>query len=809
MKRGRLIFTAAALFQAQMAAASPGNPPDYPFIPVPFTRVSIDSGFWSPRLETNREVTVWYDFEKCEETGRIANFARAGLLEKGEFQGIPFNDSDVYKVIEGAAYSLALKKDPRLDAYLDDLIAKIAAAQEEDGYLYTARTNGVANDFTGPERWSNLRTNHELYNVGHLYEAAVAHYQATGKETLLDVALYNADLIADVFGPESGQLIDVPGHEEIEIGLVKLYRATGRERYLNLARFFVNMRGRADLREVYGPYCQDHVPAYEQTEAVGHAVRAGYLYAGMADLAALTGVEVYGKAVDRLWQDIVYRKMHLTGGIGARRGGEAFGEPFELPNASAYLETCAAIAFALFDHRMFLLRGDGGYLDVLERILYNGFLSGVSASGDRFFYPNPLAWDGRTKFNQGNLGRAPWFNCSCCPVNIVRFLPSVAGFVYAQRWDDLYVNLYMGGSGIIDLSTGRVKLTQTTQYPWEGRVEIKVEPEKTFEFALKLRIPGWSLGTPAPGGLYSYLDPSPAPWSLTVNGEKAEFKLEGQYAVLLRDWKRGDRVVLDMEMPIRRVLARPEVEADRGRVALERGPIVYCLEAVDHGGKVAQLMLPDERELVSEWRADLLGGVMVLSGEGSACAELQDGSLVQDPVSLTAIPYYAWAERELGEMTVWIPRDAQTAVPLRPETIASAAKVSASHVYHSDTILAINDRVEPAASGDHELPRFTWWDHLGTDEWLQYDFKQPAEVSQVELYWFDDSGRGQCRVPESWRLLYRDGKEWRPVRTTDRFGVELDRMNSVSFEKVETDALRIEVKLQPDFSSGVLEWKVR
>ncbi|TDJ67699.1 MAG: glycoside hydrolase family 127 protein, partial [Planctomycetota bacterium] len=384
----RLAVATVAGLLPLAAAATAQSTMDYPIRPVPFSSVAIEGGFWGPRVRTNRDVTVRYDFEKCEATGRIANFARAGGLEEGGFQGIPYNDSDVYKVIEGASYSLALAPDAQLDAYLDELIVKIAAAQEDDGYLYTARTLGVNDGFTGPERWSNLRSNHELYNVGHLYEAAVAHHRATGKRALLDVALKNADLIARVFGPGEGQRVEVPGHQEIEIGLVKLYRLTGEVRYFDLARFFLDTRGRASQRELYGEYCQDHQPVTEQEAAVGHAVRAGYMYAAMADMAALTGDQRYTAAIDRIWSDITSCKMHVTGGVGARRGGESFGAPYELPNATAYDETCAAIAFALFNQRMFLLHGDAQYVDVLARILYNGFLSGVSLSGDRFFYPN-------------------------------------------------------------------------------------------------------------------------------------------------------------------------------------------------------------------------------------------------------------------------------------------------------------------------------------------------------------------------------------------------------------------------------------
>ncbi len=402
--------------------------------------MTIGDGFWSPRLKTNRQVTIPYDFARCEETGRIDNFAKAGRLMPGEFRGIFFDDSDVYKVIEGAAYSLAVQPDAKLDAYLDALIVKIAAAQEPDGYLYTARTLNPDNPpaGSGKHRWENERESHETYNLGHLFEAAVAHHQATGKRSLLDVAIKAADLVDRTFGLDGRH--EVPGHQEIEIGLVKLYRETGDERYLRLAKFFLDERGRADHHQLYGPELQDHVPVVQQSEAVGHAVRAAYMYSGMADVAALTGDDAYIRAIDRLWENVISRKLYLTGGIGARAQTEAFGADYELPNKQAYNETCAAIALAMWAERMFLLEGNSKYIDVLERVLYNGFLSGISLDGDKFFYPNPLACDGRTPFNQGTLGRAPWFACSCCPVNVARFVPSLPGYVYATRDKAIYVN---------------------------------------------------------------------------------------------------------------------------------------------------------------------------------------------------------------------------------------------------------------------------------------------------------------------------------------------------------------------------------
>ena len=796
----------------QLIAAEPKA--DYPIAPLPFTAVKVSDGFWLPRIETNRKVTVRYDFAKCEETGRIDNFAKAGGLMKGPFRGIFFNDSDVFKVIEGASYSLALHRDAKLDEYLDALIVKIAAAQEDDGYLYTARTLNPDNPpgGSGKTRWSHLAHGHELYNVGHMYEAAVAHWQATGKRTLLDVAIKNADLIDRTFGP--GKRRDVPGHEEIEIGLVKLYRATGEERYLKLARFFIDQRGRPDRGRLYGAYAQDHKPVVEQTEAVGHAVRAGYLYSGIADVGALTGDAGYVKAIDRIWNDVVSRKLYITGGIGSSRGGEAFGQPYDLANATAYNETCAAIANGLWNHRMFLLHGDAKYIDVLERVIYNGFLSGISLSGDLFFYPNPLAFDGQTKFNQGAAGRKGWFNCSCCPVNVVRFIPSIAGYIYARRDDSVYVNLFIGSTGTVKLAgklggDNTVTVSQQTRYPWDGRVRITVKPEREAEFTLRVRIPGWARNRPVPSDLYRYATNSRRAAKLRVNGEPLAVKLERGYAVIRRTWKAGDAVELDLPMPVRRVLSHAKVAANRGRVALERGPIVYCVEAVDNGGKVVHLALPDDAQLKALHRPDLLGGITVLAGDAVAVSYAKDGKTKETTKHrLVAIPYYAWAHRQLGEMAVWLPRDVSLTRPTRPPTIASQSRATASHTWHLDTAAAMNDLVEPANSSDQSIRRLTFWDHLGSKEWVQYELKQPTKVSGVAVYWFDDSGIGGCRVPESWRLLYRDGKTWKPVEASGEGGVSKDKYNRLKFKPVTTVALRLEIQLRKEFSAGVLEWKV-
>jgi DUF1680 family protein len=790
MKTTCIILSACALVPVCLAQQTS----DYPFQPVPFTAVRFEDAFWLPRMETNRLTTVWYDFKKCEETGRIDNFAKAGKLMPGEFRGTPFDDSDVFKVIEGAAYTLALHPDAKLDKYLDDLIVKIAAAQEPDGYLYTARTidpNGRV-DFFGPTRWSNLAGSHELYNLGHLYEAAVAHFQATGKRSLLDLALKSADLICKTFGPAPGQLKEPPGHEEIEVGLVKLFRATGSRKCLDQAKFFCDLRGRADTHKLRGDYQQDDKSILEQTEAVGHAVRAGYFYSGVADVAALTGDAAYVQAIDRIWENVVGKKMHLTGGIGALPAGEAFGPNYLLPNGTAYLETCAAIANALWNERMFLLHGDAKYLDVLERVLYNGFLSGVSMSGDRFFYPNPLESDGKSKFNMGECERAAWFGCSCCPVNDVRFIPEIAGFIYAKRGAELFVNLYIGSTARLELAGTPIAIKQVTRYPWAGESTIELErvgPSSTGstgqanEFTLNLRIPGWARNQPVPSDLYRYDDDLKPQVKLTVNGKSAQYKQTVGFAQIKRAWKSGDRIALHLDMPVRRVVAHPSVAADRNRFAVERGPLVYCAEGADNQGHVLDRVLNGATRYEMREQPNLLGGLVSITASAKSAAE---------PVVF--IPYYAWCHRGANEMRVWFPTTPEFKL--------------ASHCWDTDTPEACFDGKEPKDSDDHSIPRFTWWDHRGTSEWIARPFYKPTKVSAVSVYWFDDTrSGGGCRVPKSWRLLFESAGEWKAVEGGSGFGTLLDQYNRVHFIPVTATALRIEVQLQPEFSSGILEWK--
>ena len=650
MKKSIFIFPICLIF---LMCAGEKSSTDYPIQPIPFTDVHITDSFWQHRLETNRQVTIPSAFEKCEETGRVLNFEIAAGDKEGDFQTpFPFDDSDVYKIIEGASYSLATFPDAQLEAYLDDLIGKIAAAQEEDGYIMTWRRidpNKPPTDWSGgPERWSDIGGGHELYNAGHMYEAAVAHYQVTGKRNFLDVAIRNADLIADTFGP--GKLMMPPGHQEIEIGLVKLYRTTGDKKYLNLAKFFIDQRGNADGHELFGEYSQDHLPIFEQDEAVGHAVRAGYFYSGVADVAALTGEQKYIDAIDRIWQNVVSKKLYITGGIGAQRHGEAFGKNYELPNATSYNETCAAIANVMWNHRMFLLKGDAKYIDVLERTLYNGLISGISLQGDTYFYPNCLAFDGQTPFNQGATSRKAWFNCSCCPSNISRFIPSLPGYFYAQRQDTIYVNLYAASEALLSLKNKDIQLVQKTDYPWQGDVVVQINPQKEMSFVVKLRVPGWAQHQPVPSDLYRYTSDADGTFNVSLNGENIESNLTRGYITIDRTWQPSDQIEMSLPMTIHSVKAHGQVAENVGKIAVERGPVVYCAEAVDNYGKVFNLALNPDEGMNAEFQGNLLKGVVVLNGTAD---RLDNAEKSQD---LRLIPYYAWNHRGVGEMAVWLPK---------------------------------------------------------------------------------------------------------------------------------------------------------
>ncbi|MGA2533874.1 MAG: glycoside hydrolase family 127 protein [Candidatus Aminicenantales bacterium] len=667
-----MILSTVLLGAVATSSAAAPEKKDYPITPVPFTKVKVTDAFWLPRIETNRAVTIPFLFRKNDETGRLDNFAIAGGLIKGKYKGERYNDTDVYKPIEGASYSLMVHPDPELDRALDAMIVKIAAAQEPDGYLFTARTCDPAHPQPGigPERWVEETVSHELYNAGHLYEAAVAHYLATGKRSLLDVAIKNADLVASVFGPDKRH--GFPGHQEIELALVKLYRVTGNEKYLALAKYFLDQRGHDVTLTQYPPrsrfaiynqpeQIQAHKPVLEQDEAVGHAVRLTYMASGMADIAAITGDAAYLAAVERLWGNVVGKKMYLTAGVGSRHDRERFGENYELPNLTGYLETCASIGMAFWNQRMFLLTGDARYVDVMERAMYNGILSGVSLDGRSFFYANPLESDGKFPFNQDQLGRAPFFGTACCPGNISRFLPSMPGYVYAAKGDALYINLFVQSEAEVEAAGRKITVKQETRYPWDGAVRIVIEPEKKTALSVMVRIPAWARGEVAPGGLYRFADTAAEKPALEVNGKAVAVVLDKGFARIRREWKKGDVIALRLPMPVRRVVADEAVKDDAGKVALERGPLVYCAEWPDNGGRARNLVLPDGRPLAAEFRPDLLNGVVVITGEALPLINGTTAEVIAKSRPFLAIPYYAWAHRGSGEMAVWLPCNGKSA----------------------------------------------------------------------------------------------------------------------------------------------------
>ena len=646
-----LAFMAQLCSYAQITA-------DYNISGVPFNLVIINDQFWLPKIETNRTVTIPSSFKKCEETGRVENFVLAAKKTGKFLTTFPFDDTDIYKIIEGASYSMSVHPDPALDKYVDSLINLVALAQEPDGYLYTARTIDPEHphEWSGKERWVQESVlSHELYNSGHLFEAASAHYLATGKRNFLNIAIKNADLLVSVFGP--GKRDDAPGHEIVEMGLVRLYRITKEQKYLDLAKFFIDCRGKTiDPKKSYS---QDQAPVIQQNEAVGHAVRAGYLYSGVADVAAITGNKDYINAIDKIWDNMVSKKFYITGGIGALHEGEAFGGNYELPNLTAYNETCAAIANVYWNYRMFLLHGDSKYIDVLERSLYNNVISGVGLDGKTFFYPNPLTCDAKYKFNEGgSLTRQPWFNCSCCPTNLCRFLPSVPGYIYAQKQDNIYINLFVASATKINLnSKTTVGLSQQTNYPWDGNVKITVKPQKKSTFTIRLRIPGWVRNQPVPSNLYSYINPVNETISIKVNGQTVDYNTQNGYAIINREWKQGDIIEYFMPMNIHRVEANPNVIADVNKVALERGPIVYCLEGVDNANMFGNFILPDYSSVNASFDNTKLNGVEVITGEGILFNPSNDRLSIQSKKqAFVAIPYYSWCNRGMSTMQVWLPR---------------------------------------------------------------------------------------------------------------------------------------------------------
>ena len=676
MKRFFAVFCLATVLTGQAVAQS-----GYPYTQVPFTSVKIaPNTFWGDRIKAAREVTIPLAFSKCESEHRYKNFemaaytlqhpGHAGLQTKewdvSKFMGFSFDDTDVYKTIEGASYVLQTYPDAKLKAYIDSVLDVVGAAQEPDGYLYTARTINPEHphQWSGKKRWEVEEIlSHELYNLGHMVDAACAHYQATGSDKFLNIAKRYADCVIREVGPKAGQACVVPGHQIAEMALARLYVLTGEKKYLDEAKFLLDYRGKTGRKDLYS---QSDKPVVEQKEAWGHAVRAGYMYASMADVAALTGDEDYIKAIDAIYNNIVSRKYYLTGGVGARHAGEAFGADYELPNLTAYNETCAAISMVYLFERMFLLHGDAKYIDCLERTLYNGVISGMSVDGGKFFYPNPLSSDGHYRFNADNtMTRQPWFGCACCPSNLCRFIPSMPGYIYGVRDNNLYVNLFAANTATIAVGGKKVTLEQSTQYPWEGDIAIKVLQNKAKAFNMMVRIPGWAQNEVVPSDLYSFSDDILSGYEVTVNGQPVKGELQNGYLVINRNWKKGDVVRVHLDMPVRTVVANHRVSDDRGRIAVERGPLVYCAEWADNAG-----INPHHLLLARQPQFDVQTAYSIQNTEGNGNsfnvtaikANAQeanvdaDGRLVSKDVKVTLIPYYAWNHRGAGKMDVWLAR---------------------------------------------------------------------------------------------------------------------------------------------------------
>ncbi len=612
--------------------------------PINFSHVNITDRFWKPRIDKIATATLPACIYQTETaTPRIENFINAAKKNTGSFKGIYYDDSDVFKAMEAIAYSLKENPDSALAKKADDWIDIIAAAQQPDGYLNTYYT---LTDLS--KRWTQL-PNHEDYNAGHLIEAAVAYYNATGKRKLLDVAIRCADHIDSTFRLQNRYWFS--GHEEIELALVKLYQTTNNDRYLKLADWYLQQRGKGTSSGWITPgYWQDAKPVKEQTQITGHAVRAMYLYTGAADVAAATGDTGYIKAMKSVWEDVVYRNMYITGGIGSSGENEGFSVDYDLPNENAYCETCASVGMVLWNQRMNNLTGESKYIDVLERSLYNGALDGLSLSGDRFFYGNPLE-------TSGNYTRSEWFGTACCPANIARLVASLGNYIYAKSNNTVYVNLFVGSNTTIPLENNTIQLMQETNYPWDGNVNITVSPANKMKFNVTVRIPGWAQNQPVPGNTYHYLGTSSGKLALTVNGKSAAYDLHNGYAVINREWQKGDKIQLQLPMEVRRVVTIDSVSADRNRVALQRGPLVYCVEQTDNNGNALNILMPDNAGMKTSFDPDLLNGIVTISASLPVLQAGSDGLSVQSKAqNITAIPYYSWANRGGTQMQVWLPR---------------------------------------------------------------------------------------------------------------------------------------------------------
>lgn len=822
----------AAAFVALTATAIAAPKEDQKLVPIEFSKVELTDQFWMPRLVTQKETLVPFALGKAESA--IENLQKTANYLKKKKEGLtvpkeelPFPhryiSSDLYKIMEGAASLLATQRDPALEAQMDSIIDIIGAAQQEDGYLYEAHIAGVAKDHPwgywggagmGDRPYSWVIHSHELYDMGHMYEGAVAYYLATGKRKWLDIAEKNAQHVNRVFfvgdpNYNDGKPVNqAPGHEEIELALIKMYRVTGNELYRDMAKKFIDIRGvtyKPEGEGVMDPvYSQQHLPVREQNEAVGHSVRATYLYSGMADVGAQTGDTTLQPALEDIWDNIVDTRMHITGGLGAIHGIEGFGPEYELPNKDAYLETCAAVGNVFFNYRMYLMEKDARFMDVAEVALFNNVLAGVNFAGNKFFYVNPLEADGHTPFNHGRPGRSPWFGTACCPSNLARLIPQVPGMMYAHTDDEIYCSLYASSEVSVPQKAGAVALKQTTGYPFDETIVIEVTPaKKNQQIDIKLRIPSWVDKQFVPGKLYSYINTSDLKWQVKVNGKVVDAQVEKGFASVSRKWKAGDKVELYLPMPVRYNKADERVAADRGRVAITRGPLVYCAEGVDNGGQVAQFFMPstpDGKVYVNE--TGVLKGVEFISLP--AQEKLANGAT--QAAAVTMVPYYAWDNRDDGTMNVWFPTSASMVKLPEVVTLENGKFKTLDASSGKASLTAIADGQTPAGSADNSQPSWNSLEQKGKAQWVEIGLKKPTSIQSISIYWTDNGA--DVLVPASWNLEYMDGSEWKefPLYTTDSYSLFKDQFNMVHVSRpITTEKFRINVRPQKDAAGGIAE----
>lgn len=793
-----------------------------PLTQIPFHQVKLTDNFWLPRLQTQKKTLVPFSLQKTEQA--VENLRRVGRYLRGEivteqFQGPYYVASDLFKVMEGAACLLTLEKDAALEKQMDEIIDVIAAAQAPDGYLYEHHIlpSHLRNphNHAGDTPYSFVAHSHELYNMGHMYEGAVAYFRATGKRKWLDVAEKNARHINKVFfegdpNYNGGKpVLQAPGHEEIELALVKLYQATGEKLYLDMAKKFIDIRGVTYKPDGKGTmsydYAQQQQPVREQRTALGHAVRATYLYSGMADIVAMMGDTTLLPALDAIWHDIVDKKMHITGGLGAVPGIEGFGPEYVLPNKDTYNETCSALGNVLFNYRMYLMSGDAKYVDVAEVSLYNNVLAGVNLEGNRFFYVNPLEADGRKTFNHGRAGRSPWFGTACCPSNLARLIPQVSGMIYSHTDDDIFCSLYAGSTVKVPLKAGSVKLEQQTDYPFDGHISVTIDPAPGAEkFTLWLRIPSWLNDKFVPGELYAYADGIDSRYTLRVNGNVVKSEVVNGFLPVSRTWQAGDVVELDLPMEVRFTVADERVKADSNRLCITRGPLVYCAEEEDNTHQVSSYFISDGKPqaAMGVFETGIMTGIRTISLPAAAAngeEEMLD--------SLTLVPYYAWNNRGDNEaMNVWFARDAATVRSAMAFPVGNIADIKATYTYSNDDVMAPVDGKRPANSSDGTIPRWTAWPKLGEKQTVEVKLKKKQPIESVSVYWYDD--KGGVQRPVEWNMEYFVDGKWQEFKPyiTDRFGIELDQFNMVHpASAIEAEALRLHITPKKDSSVGILE----